>query len=213
MLKIHRMNNIASVDLNLLVAFDAILRERSITLAAQRIGLSQPAMSSALGRLRRTFNDQLFVRTRDGMQPTPYAQLLAPPIQRACELIADSLQVGADFDAATSTRTFTLYMTDIGEAVFLPRLLGALGTRAPRVSLRVLRIPERGAHDAMAAGEVDVAVGLFPQPEGRVLSAAAVPRRVRLRGARRSASTARRAHAAPVRGDAPCSHRDGGHRS
>ena len=67
MLKIHAVNNIASVDLNLLVAFDAILRERSITLAAQRIGLSQPAMSSALGRLRRTFNDQLFVRTRDGM--------------------------------------------------------------------------------------------------------------------------------------------------
>ena len=162
MLKIHGMNNIASVDLNLLVAFDAILRERSITLAAQRIGLSQPAMSSALGRLRRTFNDQLFVRTSDGMQPTPYAQLLAPPIQRACELIADSLQVGADFDAATSTRTFTLYMTDIGEAVFLPRLLGALGTGAPRVSLRVLRSPARGAHDAMAAGEVDIAVGLFP---------------------------------------------------
>jgi DNA-binding transcriptional LysR family regulator len=162
MLKIHGMNNIASVDLNLLVAFDAILRERSITLAAQRIGLSQPAMSSALGRLRRTFNDPLFVRTRDGMQPTPYAQLLATPIQRACELIADSLQVGTDFDAATSTRPFTLYMTDIGEAVFLPRLLGALGTRAPRVSLRVLRIPERGAHDAMAAGEVDIAVGLFP---------------------------------------------------
>ena len=70
MLKIHAMNNIASVDLNLLVAFDAILKERNITLAAQRIGLSQPAMSSALGRLRRTFNDALFVRTGRGMQPT-----------------------------------------------------------------------------------------------------------------------------------------------
>ena len=162
MLKIHAMNNIASVDLNLLVAFDAILRERSITLAAQRIGLSQPAMSSALGRLRRTFNDQLFVRTRDGMQPTPYAQLIAPSIQRACELIADSLQVGAGFDPGASTRTFSLYMTDIGEAVFLPRLLGALATRAPGVNLRVLRVPERGAHDAMAAGDVDIAVGLFP---------------------------------------------------
>ncbi len=162
MLNIHAVNNIASVDLNLLVAFDAIFKERNITLAAQRIGLSQPAMSSALGRLRRTFNDALFVRTGRGMQPTPYAQLLAPPIQRACELIADSLLIGATFDPAHATRTFNLYMTDIGEAVFLPRLIGALASAAPAVRVRVLRVPARGAHEAMAAGEVDIAIGLFP---------------------------------------------------
>ena len=162
MLKIHAMNSIAGVDLNLLVAFDAILKERNITLAAQRIGLSQPAMSSALGRLRRTFNDALFVRTGRGMQPTPYAQLLAPPIQRACELIADSLLIGAEFQPETASRTFSFYMTDIGEAVFLPRLIGVLASRAPRVSVRVLRIPARGAQEAMAAGEVDIAIGLFP---------------------------------------------------
>jgi DNA-binding transcriptional LysR family regulator len=162
MLKIHAMNNIASVDLNLLVAFDAILKERNITLAAQRIGLSQPAMSSALGRLRRTFNDALFVRTGRGMQPTPYAELLAPPIQRACELIADSLRLGAAFEPAAATRTFTLYMTDIGEAVFLPRLTRAMTSAAPDVMVRVLRVPARGAQEAMAAGEVDIAIGLFP---------------------------------------------------
>ncbi|HEX6136937.1 MAG TPA: LysR family transcriptional regulator [Casimicrobiaceae bacterium] len=156
------MNSIASLDLNLLVAFDAIVKERNITLAAQRIGLSQPAMSSALGRLRKTFNDQLFVRTGSGMQPTPYAQLLAPPIQRACELIATSLQIGAEFEPATSTRAFSFYMTDIGEAVYLPRLLSALAERAPRTRVQVLRIPERGAQEAMAAGEVDIAIGLFP---------------------------------------------------
>lgn len=161
MLKIHAMNSIAALDLNLLVVFDAILKERNITLAGQRIGLSQPAMSSALGRLRKTFNDPLFVRTGNGMQPTPYAQLLAPPLQHAYELIAGSLQIGADFEPTASTRTFSFYMTDIGEAVFLPRLLGALAVRAPRVKVQVLRIPERGAHEAMAAGEVDVAIGLF----------------------------------------------------
>lgn len=166
MRKIHAMNNIADVDLNLLVAFDAILKERNITRAAQRVGLSQPAMSSALGRLRRTFNDALFVRTGRGMQPTPYAQLLAPPIQRACELIAASLSIGAPFDAAKSSRTFTLYMTDIGEAIFLPRLIDALGRSAPDVKVRVLRVPARGAHEAMAAGEVDIAIGLFPDLKG-----------------------------------------------
>ena len=126
------------------------------------MGLSQPATSSALGRLRRVFNDPLFVRTRTGMQPTPYAQLLATPIQRACELIATTLQVGSVFEPATSTRTFHLYMTDIGEAVFLPRLLGALAATAPKVKVKVARVPERGAREALAEGEVDIAIGLFP---------------------------------------------------
>ncbi len=156
---------LAAVDLNLLVAFDALLAEGSVSGAARRIGLSQPAMSSALNRLRRTFNDALFVRTGRGMQPTPYAQLLAPPIQQACALIVESLQIGAAFDPVKSARTFTLYMTDIGEAVFLPRLTGALAKRAPCVQVRVLRVPERGAHEAMAAGDVDIAIGLFPNLE------------------------------------------------
>jgi DNA-binding transcriptional LysR family regulator len=119
-------------------------------------------MSNALARLRKTFNDPLFVRTNLGMQPTPYAQLLAPPIQRACELVASSLAIGSEFDPSGSNRTFTLYMTDIGQGVFLPRLLCALEARAPRVKTKVMRIPERGAHEAMAAGDVDLAVGLFP---------------------------------------------------
>ncbi len=158
----NKTPDLASLDLNLLVVFDAIFKERSITLAAQRVGLSQPAASSALNRLRRTFNDPLFVRTARGMQPTPHAQLLAPPLQRACELIAGSLEIGAIFDPQAATRTFAFYMTDIGEAIFLPRLLRALAERAPRVKVRVPGIPARGEQDAMAAGMVDLAVGLFP---------------------------------------------------
>ena len=154
--------NLSSLDLNLLVVFDAILKDRNVTVAAQRIGLSQPAMSSALARLRKIFNDPLFVRTPRGMQPTPYAQLLAPPIQQACELIASSLGIGTAFDPLGATRTFTFYMTDIGEGVFLPKLLSALEQRAPHVTVKVLRIPARGEQEAMAAGEVDIAIGLFP---------------------------------------------------
>jgi len=165
MRKIHAVNkatSLPSLDLNLLVVFDAILKERNVTLAAQRIGLSQPAVSSALNRLRRTFNDPLFVRTGRGMQPTPYAQLLAPPIQRACELIASSLDIGAAFDPLAATRTFMFYMTDIGAGIFLPKLLRTLSERAPRVKVEVPAIPARGEQDAMASGEVDIAVGLFP---------------------------------------------------
>ena len=163
--KIHAMNKgitLASLDLNLLVVFDALLKDRSVTVAARRVGLSQPAMSSALARLRTTFNDPLFVRTGRGMQPTPYAQLLGPPIQRACELVASSLEIGTAFDPLAATRTFMFYMTDIGEGVFLPKLLRALEVRAPRVKVKVLRIPEHGEQAAMAAGDVDLAVGLFP---------------------------------------------------
>jgi len=164
--RIHAVNKkipLASLDMNLLVVFDALMKDRVVTLAARRVGLSQPAMSSALARLRKTFNDPLFVRTAAGMQPTPYAQLLAPPIQRACELVVGSLQIETAFDPIAATRTFQFYMTDIGEAVYLPRLLAALAVRAPRVNVKVLRIPEHGEQAVMAAGEIDLAVGFFPE--------------------------------------------------
>jgi DNA-binding transcriptional LysR family regulator len=165
MIRIHavdRSARLASLDLNLLVVFDAIAKDRNITAAARRVGLSQPAMSSALARLRRTFDDPLFVRTGGSMQPTPYAQMLIPPIQRACELVASSLEVDTSFEPSSATCTFHFYMTDIGEALFLPRLLRALVERAPRTKVKVLRIPEHGEQAAMAAGEVDLAIGFFP---------------------------------------------------
>lgn len=163
--KIHAMNKtigLSSLDLNLIVVFDAIMKDRNITVAARRVGLSQPAMSSALARLRRTFDDPLFVRTGHGMQPTPYAQKLGPPIQRACELVTSSLEMDTVFEPSAATTKFRFYMTDIGEALFLPRLLRALAERAPSVTLRLHRIPEYGEQAAMAAGDVDLAVGFFP---------------------------------------------------
>ena len=155
--------NLSSVDVNLLVAFNALLKERNVTMAANRIGLSQPAMSNALARLRKLFNDPLFVRTVAGMQPTPYAQQLAEPISRACELLEGALQIDAGFDPATSTRkVFTFYLSEIGEVVFLPKILLRLQNLAPRLGVKVSRVPESGAQAAMEAGEVDLAIGIFP---------------------------------------------------
>ncbi|HYM03850.1 MAG TPA: LysR family transcriptional regulator [Stellaceae bacterium] len=154
--------NINAIDLNLLIAFDAIMRERHVTVAAHRIGITQPAMSNALARLRKLFNDPLFVRTSHGMEPTPYAEQLADPIGRACDLIADALRTGSTFEPAKSSRTFTFYMTDIGEVVLLPAILRHVRSVAPQVALKVVRIPPLGAQEAMASGEVDLAIGLFP---------------------------------------------------
>lgn len=154
--------NIKDIDLNLLIAFDSVMRERNITLAARRLGLSQPALSNALSRLRRTLGDPLFVRTGHGMEPTPYAERLADPIRRACNLIDDALCVGTAFEPAKSNRIFTFYMTDIGEIVLLPPILRYLQKEAPQISIKVVRIPQFGVHEAMATGEVDLAVGLFP---------------------------------------------------
>lgn len=155
--------NLSSVDANLLVAFNALARERSVTEAAQSLGLTQPAMSNALARLRRLFNDPLFVRAAAGMQPTPFAQQLAEPVARACELLEAALRTDGGFEPATTTRrTFTFYLSEVGELVFLPKILRALQERVPRIDVKVCRIPEQGG-DALATGEVDLAIGLFPR--------------------------------------------------
>ncbi len=115
--------NITDLDLNLLRVFDAIVTEGSVTVAGERIGLSQPAMSNALSRLRQLFGDPLFVRTPRGMRPTPFAQQLARPVRDALRLIQTALQQQAGFEPASSSNTFRFWMSDIGEMVFLPGLL------------------------------------------------------------------------------------------
>lgn len=155
--------NLSSVDVNLLVAFNALARERSVTEAAQTLGLTQPAMSNALARLRRLFNDPLFVRAAAGMQPTPFAEQLAEPVARACELLEAALRTDGGFDPATTTRrAFTFYLSEVGELVFLPKVLRTLQERVPRIDVKVSRIPEQGAQ-ALAGGDVDLAIGIFPR--------------------------------------------------
>lgn len=154
--------NVMDLDLNLLRVFDAIAADGSVTAAGERIGLSQPAMSNALARLRTLFGDPLFVRTPRGMRPTPFAQQLAQPVREALRLIQTALQQHAGFDPHRSGNTFRFYMSDIGEMVFLPPLLERIKREAPGVKIEVVRIPIRDVHAALEAGEIDLAVGFLP---------------------------------------------------
>ena len=105
--------NLRSVDLNLLVALDALLTERHVTRAAERIGLSQPAMSNTLLRLRHMFNDELLIRTASGMQPTHYADELQEPVRLALRQIERVFESDADFDPLTATNRFVIRMSDL----------------------------------------------------------------------------------------------------
>jgi LysR family transcriptional regulator, mexEF-oprN operon transcriptional activator len=123
--------DLARVDLKLLVAFDALLTEGSVTRAAERVGIGQPAMSHALARLRRLLRDELFVRAPDGVRPTPRALALADPIRVALSAIQDTLLQGQGFGPAEAERTFVLGMPDSVEIALLPRFL-AQRPRRPR---------------------------------------------------------------------------------
>lgn len=154
--------NIAEFDLNLLAVFEAVLAEGSISRAADRLGLSQPAASNALGRMRKATGDRLFVRIGNTMEATPYAQGIAEPIRQALAGIRVALGASQAFDPATSQRGFSIYLTDLGEAYFLPRLLERLNRIAPGVRIRTLPMPSESGEDALRNGNVDLAIGKLP---------------------------------------------------
>jgi DNA-binding transcriptional LysR family regulator len=149
-------------DLNLLVVFQLLLEERRVSAVAARLGLSQPAVSSALKRLRRLLGDELFFRTAQGMEPTPFAERLAGPVAEALGTIHQALQARASFDPDSSTRRFTIAMTDIGEIYFLPELLPLLRRIAPGVEISTVRDTAINLAAEMAAGAVDLAIGYVP---------------------------------------------------
>ncbi|MDE2606901.1 MAG: LysR family transcriptional regulator [Burkholderiales bacterium] len=154
--------DIRSVDLNLLVVFDAMARHRSVSRTAEAIGLSQPATSAALARLRALFDDTLFVRAGAQMEPTPRALVLAPAVRRVVEAIESDILQPAGFEPATAQRSFTLLTPDIGEVAFLPGVLRRLRQEAPLVKLQAVSKPRTAAAAALEAGEADLAVGFFP---------------------------------------------------
>lgn len=149
-------------DLNLLRVFDALMQERKVAAAAGRLGLSAPALSNALGRLRRATGDELFTRTPQGMQPTPRAQAMAATLADALARVEASLALAPSFDPAASTRHFRLAMTDIGEIVFLPTLMRELPRMAPRLTLGTVRGSTVDLREAMADGRIDLAIGWLP---------------------------------------------------
>lgn len=154
--------NIEDIDLNLLPVFEAVLAERSISRAADRLNLSQPAVSNAVARLRKATGDRLFVRLGNTMVPTPYAEELAGPLHQGLAGIRAALGTRQGFDPATSERRFSIYLTDLGEAFFLPRLLGRLNRIAPHIHLSTLPMPTGAAEEALQSGEVDLAIGNLP---------------------------------------------------
>jgi DNA-binding transcriptional LysR family regulator len=154
---------LARLDLNLLLVFHHLLREKRVSAVATVLGMSQPAVSSALGRLRAGLGDELFLRTQGGMVPTPYALQLAEPVATALDSLQQALQVRASFDPATSERRFTLAMTDVGEMYFLPVLMEALTHNAPGVTLNVVAVTSASLGEDMATGRTDLALGLLPQ--------------------------------------------------
>jgi DNA-binding transcriptional LysR family regulator len=146
-----------AVDLNLLTVLDTVLAERNVTRAAERLGMTQPAVSSALTRLRLLFDDELLVRRGKEMVPTPRALSLAGPVREALDLIQSSLAPHHAFDY-TASRTFRLGLVDIGEAVLLPRFLHWLEQLGARVRLDIRREPGSALREEMRLGKVELAL-------------------------------------------------------
>jgi DNA-binding transcriptional LysR family regulator len=159
------------IDLNLLVAFDALMAERSVTRAGVRIGRTQPAMSAALSRLRALLHDDLFIRGPDGLQPTPRAVDLAEPLGHALAEIQRTLDFTQVFDPSTSSITFSMGLSDHAAFVVLPKLLSILRKQAPGVVLRIRNFDHRNdVISLLDSGEADLTVGVPHTSTGRIVS-------------------------------------------
>ncbi len=153
--------DVSKIDLNLLVVFDAVMRQRNVTRAAASLGLSQSAVSGALGRLRAILRDPLLVRTARGVVPTARAERLAGPVRVALSSMERALSDDAPFDPGTADRTFRVSSSDYGTLVLLPRLFARVAKVAPRVRLSVSALGTHDAPDDLLGGDLDLAIGVF----------------------------------------------------
>ncbi len=145
-------------DLNLFLVFDTIYTERNLTQAAKSLAITQPAVSNALARLRKLFNDELFVRTARGMLPTPVAESIAQNVSDALGLLNTSILEREEFDPLRAERTYQFSMTDLAEALVLPRLFPFFQQNAPSVSLQSYYVKRTELVRNLARGELDFAV-------------------------------------------------------
>lgn len=159
--------NMNTFDLNLLRVLDALLRERNVSRAAERLALSQPAVSNALNRLRELLDDPLLVRVGRAMQPTPRALELEAPIRDALQRIGQSLAGGDTFDPARSRQRVTLALTDYVEALCMPRLLDNLGRAAPGMRLSIQHLTPTLPAEALDKGNLDLVLGRFEELPAR----------------------------------------------
>jgi DNA-binding transcriptional LysR family regulator len=164
-----RSMNLASTDLNLLVAFDALMAERSVTRAGQRIGLGQPGMSAALARLRATFRDELFVRTPGKpMRPTKRAIALHAPVAEILARVSRVLDARTTFDPATARASIRIATGDPAGTLVAPRLLRLLSTTAPGINIRLLALDKRDAFDQLDRGDIDLVFASFTNLPKRI---------------------------------------------
>ncbi|PSB27803.1 LysR family transcriptional regulator [Stenomitos frigidus] len=156
--------NLAAIDLNLLVTFEAMLEQQSVTLAAEQLQIGQPAMSAALSRLRLLFEDDLFVRLGRRMQPTLKAQALAPGLLAALQQIRQAVASSQTFQPAISDRQFALGSSDYTSFVLVPPLLAFSRQASPLLNFRLLGFEKDSAGTLLEQGAIDVALGVFPHP-------------------------------------------------
>ena len=156
------MTNFRNFDLNLLLVLDGVLREGTLSNGAKALNVSQPTISSSLAKLREILQDELFVRSGNGMQPTPRALALREPVQRVLAVVKWEILDTGRFDPTTEIRPYTIATSDIGETLLLPRVVARLAQDAPRVNLRCMVVGPRHLEDALEVGEVDLAIGYFP---------------------------------------------------
>lgn len=150
--------NMKDVDLNLFIVFDAIYSEGNLTRAGQIVGITQPAVSNALSRLRHAFGDELFVRTSQGMVPTPIAQNIITPVRKALQLLRTSIQDSEVFTPATSDKQFRISLTGLADNLLIPGMSNRLEKAAPQTAIHSYRITRREIANELAAGNIDLAV-------------------------------------------------------
>lgn len=163
------MNDLRRIDLNLLVILDALLGEQHVTRAAERLHLSQPAVSHALARLRDLLGDPLLVRAGSGLVPTARALELAAPLAETLAQV-QSLLAPNTFDPASARRTFRLAMSDYGAAIILPGLIRTLRTEAPGIDLQISHASREGMVEGLLNGDIDLAAGVLPELPGDLRS-------------------------------------------
>ena len=163
---------LSDVDLNLFVVFDAIYTEGNLTRAGEIIGITQPAVSNSLSRLRTLFDDPLFVRTAEGMIPTPVAQNIVGSVRQALGLIRSSVQESELFEPKVSDKRFRVSMTDLSQAMVLPWLFSKIMTNAPMISIDCYHVHRRDMNIELASGNLDLAVDIPLTPDPQIKQAA-----------------------------------------
>ncbi len=153
--------NFLTLDLNLLRVFDAVMIEQNLTRAADKLAMTQPAVSNALKRLRHSLGDELLIRTAYGVKPTPRAETLWPAIRQALSTLETAI-APTSFDVSKAQNTFRMAMADATAALWMPTLVAAIEKEAPGVNARMVPLTTREPRPMLMHGDIDIAIGFFP---------------------------------------------------